>query len=232
MSSIEPEHQSFNPEEFTLEEILKPEHCALMVIDLQNDFLHPEGFFANHLNQPVGQMQSTLPYIRGLIDSAHAAKVPVIFTKGHEDIKYRKGPDLRRAVKWDERPNSGSINSEEGTFGANFYEIEPGEDDIVIEKHKWSSFDGKDSSGRTLKEILDELGIRTLVVTGVTAETCVETTIRDAYGQDYFIVIPEHSVGSNDAQQLEARMKYWKGGHIGDVVDEEEIKQNWPPTEK
>jgi nicotinamidase-related amidase len=69
-----------------------------------------------------------------------------------------------------------------------------------------------------------------LVVTGVTAETCVETTIRDAYDQDYFVVVPAHSIGSNDPQQLEARMKYWAGGHVGDVVEEETIEENWSPT--
>jgi nicotinamidase-related amidase len=62
----------------------------------------------------------------------------------------------------------------------------------------------------------------------VVAETCVETTIRDAYDRDYFIVVPRNSVGSNQEDQLKVRMDYWDAGFIGDVLDEAEIKEYWP----
>ncbi len=218
----------FNPEDYSLKEILRPQSSALIVIDMQNDFLDENGFFAQHVKTTIEQMRSIVPNIQGLIDAAHEAHVPVVFTKGYEDVKFRKGPDIRRAVKWEERDGDGSVNSQSGTWGSELYTgIDPQEGDIVIEKHKWSAFDGKDKEQRSLKQILDQLGVRTLVVAGVVAETCVETSIRDAYDQDYFVVVAEHSVGSNDPKQLEARMEYWKAGFIGEVVDEEEIKRNW-----
>lgn len=218
----------FNPEQYSLKEILKPEHSALLVVDMQNDFCDPKGKFAKW-GRDVSQMQSIVPAVQELIDTAHNAHVPVIFTQGSEDVRFRKGPDLRRAVKWEEKDGDGSVDSERGTFGWEFYKVEPEEGkDIVIEKHKWSAFDGKDKKGRTLNQILEEHGVRSLVITGVVAETCVETTVRDAYGKDYFVVIPRNSIGSNDPEQLKARMKYWEKGFVGDVVDEEEIKQYWP----
>lgn len=222
------EQLPFNPEDFSLEEILKPQHSALLVIDMQNDFLDPNGFFVQRLKTSIEQMQSTVPHIQGLIETARKARVPIIFTKGYEDVKFRKGSDIRRAVKWDERDGDGSVNAQSGTWGAEFYKgIEPQEGDIVVEKHKWSAFDGEDKEGKKLQEILGKMGIKTLVVTGVVAETCVETTIRDAYDKDYFIVVPKNSVGSNQEDQLKARMKYWEKGFIGDVVEEQVIKDNW-----
>ncbi|MBU4016692.1 cysteine hydrolase [Patescibacteria group bacterium] len=224
--------QPFNPENYSLKEILKPQHSALVVVDMQNDFLDPKGFFAR-LNRPISQMQSTIPHIQGLIEVARSANVPIIFTKGYEDVKFRKGPDLRRAVKWDEADGDGSVNSQSGTWGAEFYKgIKPQEGDIIVEKHKWSAFDGKDKEGKNLKQILEKRGIKTLVITGVVAETCVETTIRNAYDQDYFVVVPRNSVGSNYPKQLQARMKYLEKGFIGDVVNEDEIKNYWPPVKE
>lgn len=225
----------FNPEDYSLQEILKPTHSALLVIDMQNDFLSSQGFFATRPGIPgsIDQMQSTVPYIQGLIEAARVAGVPVIFTKGYEDVKLRKpGPDLRRAVKWGERDDDpNGINSKKGTWGGELYEgIEPAEGDIIVEKNKWSAFDGKDTEGKTLKEILERMGVKTLVVTGVVAETCVETSIRDAYDQNYFVVVAKNSVGSNQENQLKARLAYWEDGFIGDVLDEEEIKGYWPAS--
>lgn len=225
------EQLTFNPEDYSLKEILKPQHSALLVIDMQNDFLSPKGFFATRPEIPgtVDQMQSTVPHIQGLIETARQTHVPVIFTKGYEDVRFRRRPDLRRAVKWQERDDDpDGINSKQGSWGADFYEgIEPIEGDIVVEKHKWSAFDGKDKEGKTLQEILEKMGIKTLVVTGVVAETCVETSIRDAYDKDYFVVIPRNSVGSNQAEQLKARLDYWDTGFVGDVLNEAEIKEFW-----
>lgn len=223
-----PEPLLFNPENYSLTEILKPKNSALLVIDVQNDFLDPNGFFGTHLNEPTEQMRSIVPHIQGLIDAAHETGVPVIFSKGYEDVRFRReGPDRRRAVQWEEKDGDGSVNSQSGTWGSELYRLVPQEADILIEKHKWSAFDGKDKNDRSLKEILDQLGARTLIITGVVAETCVETTIRDAYSQDYFVVVAEHSVGSNDPRQLEARIDYWKKGFVGDVVDESKIKDIW-----
>jgi hypothetical protein len=71
----------FNLRNYSLKAILLPEHSALLVMDMQNDFL---------------------PHIQGLIEAPHQAHIPVIFTKGYQDVRFRSGPDLRRVVKWHE----------------------------------------------------------------------------------------------------------------------------------
>ncbi|PIR78825.1 MAG: hypothetical protein COU26_04555 [Candidatus Levybacteria bacterium CG10_big_fil_rev_8_21_14_0_10_36_30] len=225
------EQLGFNPERYSLEEMLKPKRCALIIIDMQKDFMDPEGFFAKK-DRDVSQMQSIVPNIQKLIDSARLANIPIIFTQGSEDVKFRKGKaDKRRAVKWKETDtNPENMNSLRGTSGWEFYGVHPQEGDIVIEKHKWSAFDGKDKDGNNLRKILKIHDTSTLIITGVVAETCVETTIRDAYSKkhpSYNIIIPENSVGSDHPERLKMLMDYWAVGHIGDVVNESAIQERW-----
>lgn len=222
----------FNPEDYTLEEILNPQRSALLVIDMQNDFLDPKGFFATH-PQSVGgvgiePMQAIIPNVQEMISAARQAHVPVIFTRGYEDVRSRSGPGFRRAVKWDEHDGDGSVNSQSGTWGAELVNgIEPQEGDVVVEKHKWSAFDGKDKDGKTLDEILKERGIQTLVLTGVVTETCIHSTAQEAFNKDYFVVIPKNSVGSNKPEQHKTVLDRFD--FLGDVVDEAEIKKQWQP---
>ncbi len=229
------EQLPFNPEDYSLKEILRPQRSALIVIDMQNDFLSPKGFFATHPDSVGGGtidgMQATVPHIQNLISTARQAHVPVIFTKGYEDVKFRTGPGFRRAVKWQETDGDGSVNSQSGTWGAELYEgIEPQEGDIVVEKHKWSAFDGKDKDGKTLDEILKEKGIRTLVLTGVVTETCVHSTAQEAFNKDYFVVVPKDSVGSNKSEQHRTVLDRFD--FLGDTINEaEEIKQYWPSSD-
>lgn len=225
----------FNPEQYTLEEILKPQNCALVVVDMQNDFLSPDGFFARNPDRVGGgtidQMQSTVPHIQNLIRAARQTNVPVIFTKGYEDVRLRRGPGFRRAIKWHEKDGDGSVNSQSGTWGAELYEgIEPQEGDTVVEKHKWSSFDGKDKDGRTLDEILKEKGVQTLVIAGVVTETCVHSTAQEAFNKDYLVVVPENSVGSNKPEQHKTVLEHFD--FFGDVVEESKIEEVWSSAPK
>lgn len=225
----------FRPEDYSLEEILKSQRSALLVIDMQNDFLDPKGFFATH-PQSVGgvgiePMQAIVPHVQDMIRAARQARVPIIFTKGYEDVRFRTGPGFRRAIKWDEHDGDGSINSQSGTWGAELVDgIEPQEGDVVVEKHKWSAFDGKDKDGRSLDEILRERGIQTLVLTGVATETCIHSTAQEAFNRDYFVVVPRNSVGSNKPEQHKTVLDRFD--FLGDVVDEAEIKKQWQPITK
>ncbi|KKR76958.1 MAG: Isochorismatase hydrolase [Candidatus Levybacteria bacterium GW2011_GWA2_40_8] len=220
----------FNPEDYSLEEILRPQHSALLVIDMQNDFLGSKGFFATHPDIVGGigiePMQAIIPHVQELIRIARQAGVPIIFTKGYEDVKFRTGPGFRRAIKWGEHDGDGSVNSQSGTWGSELHEgIEPQEGDVVVEKHRWSSFDGIDKDGRSLDEILKERGIQTLVIIGVATETCIQSTAQEAFNKDYFVVIPKNSVGSNKPDQHKTVLDRFD--FLGDVVDELEIQRAW-----
>lgn len=225
-----PENWPFNPENYTLPEILKPIKCALLVIDVQNDFCDPNGFFARRKSD-ISQIQAVVPHIQRLINSAHNSGIPVIFTQGSEDVKFRSGPGFRRAIKWDERDGDGSVNSERGSFGWEFYQLQPQPEDTVLEKHRWSAFDGKDENGKNLEEILKERGVQTLVLTGVVTETCVYATAQEAFNKDYFVVVPKDCVGSDLPEQHKTVLEHLDP-FLGDVVDEEMVIENWSAPHK
>lgn len=228
-AELENESLPFNPEEYSLAEILKPNRCALMVIDVQNDFCDPKGFFAKTNKADVSQMSTIVPNIQHLIDRAHQTSVPVIFTQGSEDVKFRNGPGFRRAIKWEEKDGDGSVCTERGSWGWEFYQVQPEPNDIILEKHKWSAFDGKDEDGKSLDEILKEKGVQTLVLTGVVTQTCIHSTAQGAYDRDYFVVIPRDCVGSDNPMQHKTVLEHTEG-FLGDVVDEEIVKQHWPDS--
>ena len=77
-----------------------------------------------------------------------------------------------------------------GTWGAEYYRVQPTNDDCEVVKHRYSAF-----VGTTLEVILRSLARQTVVVTGVTTNVCVESTVRDAYMRDYRPLLVEDCTG-------------------------------------
>lgn len=219
----------FNPEEYTLEEILKPRKCVLLVVDVQNDFCDQRGFFATELGADISPMQLVVAHIQKLISLARINNIPVIFTLGYEDPKFRDEPGKRRYRK---REMNGKICTEKGTFGAKFYQLKPEPGDIVIEKYDWTAFSGREKSsredelGKELEMILDEKGIQTLVITGVKTEVCVNATVTDAKRRGFFVVVPKECVATDQQKLHNAYLEGWDFSS-GDVIEEQVIKDAW-----
>lgn len=214
-----------NSERFTDAEILKPEHTALLVIDMQNDFLDPIGKFA-HWKRDIYPMQAAVPHVNKLVEVAHKAGVPVIYTLGYEDLEFRDGPGQWRYVRFE---SDDEVNSKKGTWGAEFYkDIHPQPGDIILEKHNWSAFDGKDpKTGMRLDEVLRDLDIQTIVVTGVKTEVCVDDTVIEGKSRGFFIVIPKEAVATDRIEMQQPHLDKWNF-KSGKVMSEDEVIQNWP----
>ena len=153
------------------------EETAVLVIDMQNETLHPEGRLSGEFPQ---QAQGLIESVRGLVAWAHAGGVPVIwlrlaFRPGHFD-----------AVR-------DSMSREHGTFidgewGADILDglgKDPG--DVVVTKKRPSGFFDTD-----LDIVLRGRGIHQLIVSGISTHWAVESTVRDGHSHDYqMIVVPE-----------------------------------------
>lgn len=211
--------------EYSLEEILRPQNCALLVVDIQNRFCHPEEKFAKE-GKDVTRMQSVVPHIQRLIDIAHTQNIPVIFTKIYDEEDKLSMPGKRRKVKWMEAEGDSLVGPKENTFGAEFYELKPNTEDIILIKYDWSAFTGKDNKGRSLGDILKQTNVTTLVITGVKTEVCVGTTVRDGYIRGYFVVVPKEAVGSDDKELHEANLRNFDPTY-GDVVNQKKIEEIW-----
>jgi ureidoacrylate peracid hydrolase len=162
----------------TLKQKVNPEHAAVLVIDIQNDFCHEDGYLRK-LGLDISATQSMVPRLVRFIDEARKANVKIIFVQGIYNNRYLSGPFV-------EKDRKHGLNNErclEGSWGADFYKVTPLATEPVIRKHRYSAFVRTE-----LDQILREAGIKTLILTGVTTNVCVESTARDGFMRDYYIV--------------------------------------------
>ena len=196
---------------------LNPAHTAVIVIDMQNDFCAEGG----HLHQTKGADMSANRSLAGrimtLVEAARRAATMVVWIKANYELRYLSGQAL---LKRRENGIEG-LCCAGGTWGWDFYEVEPGEDEWVIEKHTYSGF-----AGTELDRILRFNRIKTLVFTCVATNVCVESTLRDGYFAGYYIVMPEDCVGSGAEDLHQATIKNVRA-LLGDVPQSAEIIHIW-----
>ena len=193
---------------------------ALVVIDMQRDFLLPGGF-GETLGNDVGQLAAVVPPLQRVLAAARAAEMMVIHTReGHRPdlsdlppAKHRRGlPSLRIG---DPGPYGRILIR--GEYGHDIIdELAPLPGELVIDKPGKGSFYGTD-----LQDVLTEAGITTLVVTGVTTEVCVHTTVREANDRGYEVLVLSDCVGSYfpEFQRVGLEMVAAQGGIFGWVAD-------------
>ena len=195
---------------------LNPGACALVIIDMQRDFLEPGGF-ATALGNDVSMLRRTIEPNRRLLAAWREAGLLAIHTReGHRpDLA-----DLPPAKKI--RGRSATCIGDAGPMGRILVRGEAGHDIIpelypaagepVIDKPGKGAFFATD-----LHAILQNRGITQLVVTGVTTEVCVNTTVREANDRGYDCFVPEECVGSYfpDFQDYGLKMIKAQGGIFG-----------------
>jgi ureidoacrylate peracid hydrolase len=164
-----------------------PAETALLVIDMQNGFCHPKGSFAS-LGLDVSMTNAAIAGCVELVDAARAAGVPIVFTRYVYRPDYRDGGVLVQEIL----PAMADVHSlEEGTWDGELVdELQPREDEFIIDKNRYSAF-----YGTRLEPILTSLGIRNLVICGVTTNMCVETTARDGSQRDYRVTVISDATG-------------------------------------
>ena len=203
---------------------LSPSKCALLIIDMQRDFLEPGGF-GEMLGNDVSQLRRTIEPNQKLLAAWRAAGLQVMHTReGHRpDLT-----DLPPAKKI--RGRSAQTIGDVGAMGRILVRGEAGHDIIqelyplptepVIDKPGKGAFFATD-----LHAILQNKGITQLVVTGVTTEVCVNTTVREANDRGYECLVPEDCVGSYFPlfQEMGLKMIKAQGGIFGWVSDSTKI---------
>jgi nicotinamidase-related amidase len=193
-----------------------PTQCALLIIDMQRDFLESGGF-GEMLGNDVSQLRRTIGPNRKLLAACRAARLQVIHTReGHRpDLT-----DLPPAKKV--RGRSKTCIGDSGPMGRILVRGESGHDIIpelyplptepVIDKPGKGAFFATD-----LHAILQNRGVKQLLVTGVTTEVCVNTTVREANDRGYDCLVLEDCVGSYfpEFQEMGLKMIKAQGGIFG-----------------
>jgi nicotinamidase-related amidase len=197
----------------------EPAETALVIIDMQRDFLEPGGFGAM-LGNDVSQLRRTIEPNRKLLAAWRKAGLLAIHTReGHR-------PDLGDLPPAKKVRGKGETTiGDAGPMGRILVRGEAGHDIIpelypapgepVIDKPGKGAFFATD-----LHAILNNRGIKRLVVTGVTTEVCVNTTVREANDRGYDCLVLEDCVGSYfpEFQEYGLKMIKAQGGIFGWVA--------------
>jgi len=147
---------------------LPSKETALIIVDMQNDFVKPEGKLF------VPTAPQTVPVIKGLLEKARKAGVLRIFT---QDTHYPGDPEFKI---WGEHVLKGSWGWEI------IDELKPKiPEEIVVEKMRYDGF-----FGTSLDHILRVYGIKNLVVVGTVANICVLHTVASAAMNLYKVIVP------------------------------------------
>jgi ureidoacrylate peracid hydrolase len=163
----------------TLEQKVMPAYAALLVVDVQNDFVADGGFF-DQVGADVKTIQRAIPPLAQLVDRAREAGVLVVFIQAIYDPQYLSAPMRERDLRVGRR----MPRCLTGSWGADFHVIAPRPNEPVVIKHRYSAF-----ANSELDDLLKRRGIRSLLLTGVATDTCVESTGRDAYFIDYYVTL-------------------------------------------
>lgn len=193
----------------TLEEMVDPGRAALLVIDQQNDFTHPDGYYAR-FGLDLSMLQDMNPNINSLAKAARAAGVMVIWSQNI----IKKGFVSDSPVWLATHAKMGLTGLDqtdfytmEDTWGAEIYEeCDVDENDIVIPKLRSTVF-----HDTPLEALLRAHGKETLVIIGQVTEGCVDNTIRGARDRDFYTPLVADAVGSTNRERHDRAMATWTG---------------------
>ena len=202
----------------------QPKVCALLIIDMQRDFLEPGGF-GEMLGNDVSKLRCTIEPNKRLLATWRAAGLQVLHTREGHRPDLTDLPPVKKI-----RGRSKTTIGDAGPMGRILVRGQNGHDIIpelyplpeepVIDKPGKGAFYSTD-----LHSILQHLGIKQLIVTGVTTEVCVNTTVREANDRGYDCLVPADCVGSYFPELHDAGLKMIKaqGGIFGWVSESSKI---------
>lgn len=205
---------------------LTPTSVALLLIDLQRDFLEPGGYLGS-MGYSVDGIRSVIEPARRLLNASRGAGLAVIHTRQGYWPDFRELPPYRRAQL---RAGESSIGTP-GPLGRflirgepgfqTIPELEPLPEEFVVDKSGTGAFWGTD-----LAAILAANGIRGLILAGVTTDACVHSTLREAHDRGFECLLAGDACASGDpdAHRAAIGMVTIEDGAFGAVADVEAIE--------
>lgn len=194
---------------------LNPRECVLIVVDVQVDFCSPDGATARR-GRPNTRMQALPDKINAFVKELHDAGVLLVYTQAIVN-ETNLAPNVRffNEMKGITRP------TQEGSGGESLYNLDIPADAIILRKECPDAF-----TSTRLKQILQERGIRTLLICGVRTEICVESLARRAFVEGFNVIVISDLVATrdNNADDEQHTLKFIDA-YVGFVMNSAQVKQ-------
>ena len=207
-----------------LSELVDPGHAALVVVDMQRDFCKPGGAF-ERLGVSISMYPEMIPRLARLVEGARAAKVLVVYVL--MTVLPGRASESPAQIRFNMRMHLSQGEgepiryTEDGSEGHKLIpELTVEDGDLVVKKYRSSAF-----WGTNLDMLLRSNGVQTVIVSGCTTEGCVESSARDAMFNDYYVVIADDCVASDDREQHDASMLLMRNRF--DIASSEQILREW-----
>jgi ureidoacrylate peracid hydrolase len=197
----------------TLPELLDPAKAAILVVDVQNDFCHPDGS-AGKAGSDTTAAMAMLPRLQALLDAARRVGTKVIFIQ----TIHTEETD---SASWIGRHDVPRLTCRKDTWGAEFTLVAPRAGEAVVNKHRYSAF-----IHTRLESVLHTFRTETLLLTGVATNVCVESTARDGFMLDYNLVFVGDCSASYDPALHAGTLENMRR-HFGVVANHDEIVAHW-----
>lgn len=187
----------------TLAELIDPRWTAILAVDIQNDFCHPDGHFARH-GKDVAAIGRALPAMRRLVVEGRRLGLPVFLVQqGTLPGGVSDSPAWRR---FKTRDGKSPLYTLVGSWGWELDAgMEPAPEDIRVGKFRPDAF-----VATNLDQLLRARGIQSLVILGTVTEGCVESTVRGASYHDYYVVVASDAVASTNGVLHEGSMRLFE----------------------
>lgn len=194
----------------------RPEKTALIVVDVQNDFCAPGGFF-DRVGHPLEMVHGAVDRLEALLPEARAAGVQVVFIKAIYDERHVSDAMRARHERMD-YPLDVCLSD---TWGSELFRLAPQPEDFIVVKHRYSAFIDTE-----LPLLLRSRGITSIILGGVASNVCVESTARDGFMLDYHVMVLADCSGTYSQELHDATMENIRRS-FGVVADSRDLAAAW-----
>ena len=191
-----------------------PQSCAVVLVDLQNDFCDSDGAWGKIVTDP--DLAKRIASINAFLPEARARSVPALFVRTIYNA-WTTSPPIRE--RWQNMGMAGLCV--EGSWGAEFYQVRPQESDRVVNKYRASGFMETD-----LDLTLRAKEVQTLLLGGVGIWGGFFDTARDAIAKNYYVFLLEDCIAGGKSQERSLLIDLFRRYH-GDVVTSREVVEAW-----